>query len=139
MIAPSGSASPFPALPQNRSQTPSYPTIQTAVRDYVENAKKTPILILDESQCLPDKTLDEIPVLLNFRMDSIDPLLMIMIGPFDLGRRLGRPMFRNIHQRILRWPRLVGQLGGLFKMYSYCHSYRQKLLGQIFLSLLLRL
>ena len=39
----------------------------------------------------------------------------------------------------LRWPRLVGQLGGLFKVYSYCHSYRQNLLGQIFLSLLLRL
>ena len=40
---------------------------------------------------------------------------------------------------IVRWPRLVGQLGGLFKMYSSCHSYRQNLLGQIFLSLLLRL
>ena len=40
---------------------------------------------------------------------------------------------------VLRWPRLVGQLGGLFKMYSSCHSYRQNLLGQIFLSLLLRL
>ena len=39
----------------------------------------------------------------------------------------------------MRWPRLVGQLGGLFKVYSYCHSYRQNLLGQIFLSLLLRL
>ena len=36
----------------------------------------------------------------------------------------------------LRWPRLVGQL---FKVYSDCHSYRQNLLGQIFLSLLLRL
>ena len=30
---------------------------------------------------------------------------------------------------ILRWPRLVGQLGGLFKVYSDCHSYRQNLLG----------
>ena len=30
------------------------------------------------------------------------------------------------------------QLGGLFKVYSDCHSYRQNLLGQIFLSLLLR-
>ena len=27
----------------------------------------------------------------------------------------------------LRWPRLVGQLGGLFKVYSDCHSYRQDL------------
>ena len=42
-------------------------------------------------------------------------------------------------QRKVRWPRLVGQLGGLFKVYSDCHSYRQNLLGQIFLSLLLRL
>ena len=41
--------------------------------------------------------------------------------------------------RKMRWPRLVGQLGGLFKVYSDCHSYRQNLLGQIFLSLLLRL
>ncbi len=40
---------------------------------------------------------------------------------------------------LVRWPRLVGQLGGLFKVYSDCHSYRQNLLGQIFLSLLLRL
>ena len=29
----------------------------------------------------------------------------------------------------LRWPRSVGQLGGLFKVYSDCHSYRQNLLG----------
>ena len=29
----------------------------------------------------------------------------------------------------VRWPRLVGQLGGLFKVYSDCHSYRQNLLG----------
>ena len=43
-----------------------------------------------------------------------------------------------VHKQ-LRWPRLVGQLGGLFKVYSDCHSYRQNLLGQIFLSLLLRL
>ena len=62
--------------------------------------------MLDESQCLPDKTLDEIPLLLNFKMDSIDPLLMIMIGHPDLGRRLQRPMFRNIHQRILLTYRL---------------------------------
>ena len=92
--------SEFGGEPSSRKST-LFRNLQTAVRDYVENAKKTPILILDESQCLPDKTLDEIPVLLNFRMDSIDPLLMIMIGPLDLGRRLGRPMFRNIHQRIL--------------------------------------
>ena len=29
----------------------------------------------------------------------------------------------------VRWPRSVGQLGGLFKVYSDCHSYRQNILG----------
>ena len=52
---------------------------------------------------------------------------------------LGHTMDDDRKVANLRWPRLVGQLGGLFKMYSYCHSYRQNLLGQIFLSLLLRL
>lgn len=92
--------SEFGGRPSSRKST-LFKNLQQAVRDYVENAKKTPILILDEGQCLPDKTLDEIPILLNFQMDSIDPLLMILIGHPDLGRRLQRPMFRNIHQRIL--------------------------------------
>ena len=78
-----------------------FKNLQQAVRDYVENAKKTPILVLDEAQCLPDRTLDEIPIILNFKMDSVDPLLMIMIGHPDLACRLARPMFRNLYQRIL--------------------------------------
>jgi type II secretory pathway predicted ATPase ExeA len=78
-----------------------FKNLQHAVRDYVNNSKKTPILVLDEAQSLPDRTLDEIPIILNFKMDSVDPLLMIMIGHPDLARRLARPMFRNLHQRIL--------------------------------------
>ena len=56
-------------------------------------------------------------------------------------KRVHREVRVIYHEGFLpvRWPRLVGQLGGLFKVYSDCHSYRQNLLGQIFLSLLLRL
>ena len=90
----------FGGRPTSRKST-LFRNLQAAVRDYVENAKKTPVLVLDEAQCLPDKTLDEIPILLNFRMDSVDPLLVVMIGHPDLGRRLARPMFRNLHQRVL--------------------------------------
>ena len=39
------------------------------------------------------------------------------------------PTPQRFNPRILRWPRLAGQLGGLFKVYSDCHSYRQNLLG----------
>jgi type II secretory pathway predicted ATPase ExeA len=75
--------------------------LQTTIQDYVENARNTPILVLDEAHALPDKTLQEIPILLNFKMDSVDPLLMILIGQPDLARRLARPFFRNLSQRIL--------------------------------------
>jgi general secretion pathway protein A len=90
----------FGGRPSARKST-LFKNLQHAVRDYVDNSKKTPILVLDEAQSLPDKTLDEIPIILNFRMDSVDPLLMIMIGHPDLARRLARPMFRNLYQRIL--------------------------------------
>ncbi len=39
----------------------------------------------------------------------------------------------------LRWPRFVGQLGGLIKVYSGCRSCHQHPFGSIFLPLLLRL
>jgi type II secretory pathway predicted ATPase ExeA len=78
-----------------------FKNLQKAIRDYVENAKRTPILILDEAQYLPNKTLDELPILLNFRMDSVDPMIMILIGHPQFAARLQRPPYRNIHQRIL--------------------------------------
>ena len=41
--------------------------------------------------------------------------------------------------RMVRWPRFVGQLGGLIKVYSGCRSCHQHPFGSIFLPLLLRL
>jgi type II secretory pathway predicted ATPase ExeA len=78
-----------------------FKNVQRAIKDWVENSKKTPILILDEAQTLPHKTLYELPILLNFRMDSVDPLLMIMIGHPRFAAQLQGPLFRNINQRIL--------------------------------------
>ena len=62
-------------------------------------------------------------LLLNFKMDSIDPLLMIMIGHPDLGRRLQRPMFHNIHQRILLTYKLPPLDDAETKLYV-CHHLK---------------
>lgn len=78
-----------------------FKNLQKSIRDYVENAHQTPVLILDEAQYLRDKTLEEIPILLNFRMDSLDPLLLILIGHPHLEARLRRPPLRHLQQRIL--------------------------------------
>ena len=73
-------------------------------------------------------------------LESVYTVQMQLFGAgpenVELLNRSGSNVFAYLE---LRWPRLVGQLGGLFKVYSDCHSYRQNLLGQIFLSLLLRL
>ncbi len=90
----------FGGEPSVRKST-LFKNLQKAIRDYVENAKKTPCLVLDEAQYLPHKTLDELPIILNFRMDSLDPLVVIMIGHPHLAARLQRPPFRNLYQRIL--------------------------------------
>ncbi len=85
--------------PQRKSA--HFKNLQQAIQDYVKNARKTPLLALDEAQFLPNNTLNELPILLNFRMDSIDPLLTILIGHAHLKEKLQRPLFRTINQRLL--------------------------------------
>jgi type II secretory pathway predicted ATPase ExeA len=76
-------------------------SLQKSIRDLAENARKVPFLILDEAQYLRDRTLDELPILLNFKMDSLDPLVFILIAHPPFLNRLQRPPFRNLDQRIL--------------------------------------
>jgi len=90
----------FGGQPARRKST-LFRNLQQAIQDYAGNAKKIPVLALDEAQFLPDSTLNELPLILNFRMDSLDPLLMILIGHPHLEEKLQRPLFRNINQRIL--------------------------------------
>ena len=85
----------------SRRKSGLFKNLQQAIQGYVENAKKIPVLVIDEAQFLPNSTLNELPIVLNFRMDSIDPLLMILIGHPYLEEKLQRPLFRNINQRVL--------------------------------------
>lgn len=85
----------------SRRKSALFRNLQQAVQGYVENAKKVPVVIIDEGQFLPNSTLNELPIILNFRMDSVDPLLAILIGHPHLEEKLQRPLFRNISQRVL--------------------------------------
>lgn len=90
----------FGGQPSIRKST-LFKNVQRAIKDWAENAKKTPVIILDEAQALPHKTLVELPILLNFKMDSVDPALMLLIGHPRFAAQLGGPLFRNINQRVL--------------------------------------
>ncbi len=77
-----------------------FANLQTAILDSVTANRRLPVLIVDDAHHLPNKTLIELPMLLNFRMDSFDPLLVVLSGHEQLAARLRSPLLRHLDQRI---------------------------------------
>jgi len=60
----------------------------------------TPVAIVDESHLLDREMLEEIRFLLNFKMDSVSPLALILSGQSELWDKLKRQSYAAIRQRI---------------------------------------
>ncbi len=71
-----------------------------AIRDCAAASRRLPILIFDDAHDLPTKTLIELPMRLNFNMDSFDPMLVVLVGHEALAARLKSPLLRHLDQRI---------------------------------------
>jgi type II secretory pathway predicted ATPase ExeA len=65
-----------------------------------QSKKQHPILILDEAQLLRHAALEEIPLLLNFDMDSSHYLTLLLVGQPLLRRTLSLQMHEPLRQRI---------------------------------------
>ena len=65
-----------------------------------QNKKQHPILILDEAQLLRHAALEQIPLLLNFDMDSSHYLTLLLVGQPLLRRTLSLQMHEPLRQRI---------------------------------------
>jgi general secretion pathway protein A len=65
-----------------------------------ESKKQHPILILDEAQLLRHETLEMLPLLLNFDMDSSHYLTLLLAGQPLLRRNLSLQMHEPLRQRI---------------------------------------
>ena len=64
-------------------------------------ARREPVLIIDEAQLLPGKsTYDEIRLLTNFQLDDQNLLSVLLIGQPELDWRLDRPAYAPLRQRI---------------------------------------
>lgn len=59
-----------------------------------------PLLILDESQLLPHQALEQMPLLLNFEMDSAHYLTLALIGQPLLRRTLALQIHEPLRQRV---------------------------------------
>ena len=62
--------------------------------------KQHPILICDEAQLLPHPALEQLPLLLNFDMDSSRYLTLLLIGQPLLRRTLSLQLHEALRQRV---------------------------------------
>jgi general secretion pathway protein A len=74
--------------------------IADAVVRLNQNKKQHPILICDEAHLLPHSALEQLPLLLNFDMDSSRHLTLLLIGQPLLRRTLSLQMHEALRQRI---------------------------------------
>jgi type II secretory pathway predicted ATPase ExeA len=64
-------------------------------------ARREPVLIIDEAQLIPSKaTFDEIRLLTNFQLDEQNLLSVLLIGQPELEGRLDRSHYAPLRQRI---------------------------------------
>jgi general secretion pathway protein A len=74
--------------------------IADAVVRLNQNKKQHPLLICDEAQLLPHPALEQLPLLLNFDMDSSRYLTLLLIGQPLLRRTLSLQLHEALRQRI---------------------------------------
>ena len=74
--------------------------ISDAIVSLNQNKKQHPILICDEAQLLRHAALEQIPLLLNFDMDSSHYLTLLLVGQPLLRRTISLQMHEPLRQRI---------------------------------------
>jgi len=66
----------------------------------MDEGKQIPIIIIDEAHLLSHEMLEETRFLLNYKMDSQNPMSLIVAGQSELRVKLSKEIFEPITQRI---------------------------------------
>lgn len=80
---------------------------QQVARTWHEQRLKT-LVILDDAHLLEDSLLEDLRLLTNFEMDTVDPLVLVLAGHPALRKRLTRPVHLALHDRVRLHYRLEG-------------------------------
>ncbi len=82
-----------------RSKSLLFQEIQQGIASLTAQGKQ-PVLVLDEADLLRSPLFDELRILLNFEMDSKDPLLLILAGQPQLLAKLALRVHLPFRQRV---------------------------------------
>ena len=66
----------------------------------LEQGRRTPVVVIDEAHLLSHEMLEETRFLLNCKMDSQNPMSLIIVGQNDLRLKLSKEIYEPICQRI---------------------------------------
>lgn len=78
-----------------------YKSIQERIISLVKSKKITPVIIIDEAQYLKTEVLNDVKLLLNFNMDSVNHVIFILNGQPILNDILSRGIHEALKQRIV--------------------------------------
>jgi len=81
------------------SKSQMFEQIQRGVAELAGQGKQ-PVIIFDEADLLKNAMFDELRILLNFEMDSQDPLLLILVGQPRLLATLSMRIHLPFRQRV---------------------------------------
>jgi type II secretory pathway predicted ATPase ExeA len=74
--------------------------LQAHIEELAEQQKVHPVLLLDEAQLMPPSMLEQLHILLNYRMDSRAFLSVILVGLPELRERLARNLLASLAARL---------------------------------------
>ena len=94
------------------------------IRDFYEKHHVLPVIVIDEGQELSTGMLNELRFVINFDVDSVSPLALVLTGQPELRDRIKLRALRAIDQRINVRFHLNGLTEGETKQYIH-HSLQK--------------
>ena len=87
-------------LPQRNAKSALFAQIQHEILESREQRGRTVVLVIDEAQLLQIGPLQELRLLTNFKMDSVEPFILILTGQSDLDRIMDYAILEPFTQRL---------------------------------------
>ena len=88
-------------LPVEHFRAGAYRTIQSEITRLACEARRQPVLIIDEAHHLRNDVLEDLRLLTNFAMDSAARLCLVLVGLTQLRLRLSMAVHESLAQRLI--------------------------------------
>ena len=88
-------------LPYRHRRAQAWDAIREQINQLNTEHRQSPVLIFDEAHLLRDDSLDHLRLLLNFEMDAVNRLALILVGLSELDRRLAMARHQSLAQRLI--------------------------------------